>query len=244
MELFPAIDIRDGRGVRQSQGEATRQTVYGDDPASVAASFVAAGARWIHVVDLDRAFGTGDNEAALRRVIERVGREVRIQAGGGFRSPELVRHGLGLGVSRVVVGTAAATDPEFLRALAEAVPAERVAVGVDARQGMVAVRGWTELSTLTAATLARHALDAGFRTVIYTDVSRDGMLEGPDLDGAARLQAEGAEVIVSGGVSSLADLRRAAEAGLAGAIVGRALYEERFTLADALGTVAAAVRPR
>jgi phosphoribosylformimino-5-aminoimidazole carboxamide ribotide isomerase len=240
VELFPAIDIRDGRVVRLSQGEATRQTVYGDDPAALAASFVAAGARWIHVVDLDRAFGTGDNEAALRRLVERVGAKVRIQAGGGFRSPELVRHGLDLGVARVVVGTAAATEPEFLRVVADAVPAERVAVGVDARQGMVAVRGWTELSTLTATALARRALDAGFRTLIYTDVARDGMLEGPDLDGALRLQAEGASVIASGGVSSLADLRRAAEVGLAGAIVGRALYEARFDLSAALETVAAA----
>ena len=239
MELFPAIDIRDGRVVRLSQGEATRQTVYGDDPAAVAAAFAAAGARWIHVVDLDRAFGTGNNEPAVRRVVERVGSTVRIQAGGGFRSAALVRQGLDLGVSRVVVGTAAATVPEFLREVADAVPGEQVVVGVDARQGLVAVRGWTEVSTLTAAELARRAVATGFRTLIYTDVARDGMLEGPDIEGALRLQVEGAEVIVSGGVSSLADLRRAAEAGLAGAIVGRALYESRFLLPEALDAAAA-----
>jgi phosphoribosylformimino-5-aminoimidazole carboxamide ribotide isomerase len=238
VELYPAIDIRSGRVVRLSQGEATRQTVYGEDPAAIAEAFVAAGAHWIHVVDLDRAFGEGDNESEVRRVIERVAGRARIQAGGGFRSAGLVRRGIELGVSRVVVGTAAATDPDFLSAVAAEVPPERVAVGVDARDGRVAVRGWTETSSLTAVELARRALDAGVRTLIYTDVARDGMLEGPDLSGALRLQEEGAAVIVSGGVSSLADLQRAAEAGLSGAIVGRALYEGRFELPQALRVVA------
>src|SRR5919106_1453988 len=117
VELFPAIDIRNGRVVRLSQGEATRQTVYGEDPAAVAETFVAGGARWIHVVDLDRAFGQGDNDAAVQRVLARVGGRARIQAGGGFRSVDLVRRGLELGVSRVVIGTAAATDPGFLGAV-------------------------------------------------------------------------------------------------------------------------------
>lgn len=238
MELFPAIDIRNGRVVRLSQGEATRQTVYGDDPAAVAESFAAAGARWIHVVDLDRAFGTGENEAIVRGLLRRVAGRARIQAGGGYRSAELVKRGIELGVARVVVGTAAATDPDFLRTLADTVGADRVAVGVDTRDGRVAVRGWTETSTLAAAALARRALEAGIRTLIYTDVARDGMLQGPDVSGAARLQGEGAAVIVSGGVSSLEDLRRAADAGLAGAIVGRALYEGRVDLPQALRAAA------
>jgi len=134
VELYPAIDIRSGRVVRLSQGEATRQTVYGEDPATVAEAFVAGGARWVHVVDLDRAFGEGDNEAAVRRVIERVGGRARIQAGGGFRTLELIRRGVALGVSRVVVGTAAA-DPAFLPAVAAQVPAGLVAVGVAAGVG-------------------------------------------------------------------------------------------------------------
>ena len=238
MELYPAIDIRSGRVVRLSQGEVTRQTVYGADPAAVAETFVAEGARWIHVVDLDRAFGEGDNQSVVRRVIERVGGRVRIQAGGGFRSPELVRRGLELGATRIVVGTAAATEPSFLPAVANEVPVDRVAVGVDARDGRVAVRGWTETSSLTAVELARRALSAGLRTLIYTDVARDGMLQGPDLDGALRLREAGAEVVVGGGVSSLADLERAAVAGLSGAIVGRALYEGRFDLAQALRAAA------
>ena len=238
MELYPAIDIRSGRVVRLSQGEATRQTVYGEDPAAVAEAFVAAGARWIHVVDLDRAFEEGDNEAAVRRVIQRVSGRAAIQAGGGFRTLALVRRGLDLGLSRVVVGTAAATEPDFLRALAADVPVERLAVGIDARDGKVAVRGWIETASLTAVELARRAVDAGIHTLIYTDVVRDGMLQGPDVSGALRLKDEGAAVIVSGGVSSLADLRRAAEAGLSGAIVGRAIYEGRFDLPQALRAVA------
>jgi phosphoribosylformimino-5-aminoimidazole carboxamide ribotide isomerase len=237
VELFPAIDIRNGRVVRLSQGEATRQTVYGEDPAAVAETYAAGGARWIHVVDLDRAFGEGHNDGAVQRILQRVGGRVSVQAGGGFRSVELVRRGLALGVTRVVVGTAAASDPEFLGALTDSVSAERVAVGVDARDGMVAVRGWTETSALTAGELARSAVRAGILTLIYTDVERDGMMRGPDVEGAVRLQETGASVIVSGGVSSLDDLRRAAEAGLSGAVVGRALYEGRFELPAALEVV-------
>lgn len=237
MDLFPAIDIRSGRVVRLSQGEATRQTVYGDDPAAVADAFVEAGARWIHVVDLDRAFGSGQNEASLRRILSRVGDRARIQSGGGYRAVDLVRRGIDLGVDRVIVGTAAALDPAFLDAVASAVPVERLAVGLDARDGMVAVRGWTETSRVAAAELAARALGVGIPTLIYTDVARDGMLGGPDVAGAVRLQRDGARVIVSGGVSSLADLRQIAEAELEGAVVGRALYESRFDLGQALQAV-------
>ena len=237
MDLFPAIDIRSGRVVRLSQGEATRQTVYGTDPAAVAERFADQGARWIHVVDLDRAFGEGDNEAAVRGVLERVGGRLRVQLGGGFRSLDLVRRGVEIGADRVVIGTAAALDPAFLASAAGAVPAERLAAGVDARDGQVAVRGWTETSALTAAELAQRALDAGIATLIYTDVARDGMLGGPDVAGAVALQRLGARVIASGGVASLDDLRRIARAGLAGAIVGRALYEGVFDLPQALEAV-------
>jgi phosphoribosylformimino-5-aminoimidazole carboxamide ribotide isomerase len=237
LDLLPAIDIRSGRVVRLSQGEATRQTVYGTDPAAVAQGFADLGARWIHVVDLDRAFGEGDNEESVRRILERVRGRVRIQMGGGFRSLDRVRRGIELGVDRVVIGTAAAMDPGFLASVAAEVPADRLAVGVDGRDGRVAVRGWTETSTLTTAELASRALGSGISTLIYTDVARDGMLEGPDIPGALALQRQGARVIASGGVSSLDDLRRIAGAGLAGAIVGRALYEGRFDLPGALEAV-------
>ena len=234
MDLYPAIDIRSGRVVRLSQGEATRQTVYGADPVAVADGFAVQGAPWIHVVDLDRAFGDGDNEESVRRILERVRGRARIQAGGGFRSLDRVRRGGELGLDRIVIGTAAATDPGFLAAVTAEVPAERLAVGVDARDGRVAVRGWTETSTLTTTELASRALASGISTLIYTDVARDGMLQGPDIPGALELQRQGASVIASGGVSSLDDLRRIADAGLAGAIVGRALYEGRFDLPQAL----------
>jgi phosphoribosylformimino-5-aminoimidazole carboxamide ribotide isomerase len=243
VDLFPAIDIRSGRVVRLSQGQATRQTVYGFEPAAVAEGFAAQGARWIHVVDLDRAFGEGDNEEAVQRILERVRGRVRVQVGGGFRSLDRVQRGLELGADRVVLGTAAALDSGFLAAVSAEIPPERLAVGVDGREGRVAVRGWTETSTLTTAELTSRALECGISTVIYTDVARDGMLQGPDIPGALLLQRHGARVIASGGVSSLDDLRRIAQAGLAGAIVGRALYEGRFDLPRALEAVTSRSHP-
>ena len=234
MDLFPAIDIRHGRVVRLSQGEATRQTVYGDDPVAVAEGFAAAGALWIHVVDLDRAFGTGENLDVVARIAARVAGRVRLQLGGGLRTVALVRQGLDQGVDRVVLGTAAAVDPAIAPEAVAAVGAGRLVVGIDAREGQVAIRGWTETFDLTADALARRVAAAGVRTVVYTDVARDGMLSGPDIDGARTLQRVGLEVIASGGVSGIADLVAVRTAGLSGAIVGRALYEGRFTLAEAL----------
>jgi len=201
VDLFPAIDIRHGRVVRLSQGEATRQTVYGDDPVAVAERFAEQGATWIHLVDLDRAFGDGENLSLVRRIVARVGRKARVQLGGGLRTVERVREGLEQGVGRVVIGTAAAIDPSVVPAAVAAVGAERIAVGIDAR---------------------------------------DGMLTGPDLAGARRLQAAGAGVIASGGVAGLDDIRAVREAGLAGAIVGRALYEGRLDLVEALEAAAGA----
>jgi phosphoribosylformimino-5-aminoimidazole carboxamide ribotide isomerase len=240
VDLYPAIDIRHGRVVRLSQGEATRQTVYGDDPVAVADHFAGQGAEWIHVVDLDRAFGDGENLALVRRIVARAGWRVKVQLGGGLRSPEQVRAGLEQGVSRVVVGTAAALDPGLVPAVLAAEGAERIAVGIDARDGQVAIRGWTETANLTAEALARRVTGDGVRTIIYTDVARDGMLAGPDLGGARRLQQGGASVIVSGGVAGVADIRAARDAGLSGVIVGRALYEGRFGLVEALEAAAAA----
>jgi phosphoribosylformimino-5-aminoimidazole carboxamide ribotide isomerase len=234
VDLFPAIDIRHGRVVRLSQGEATRQTIYGEDPVAVAQRFADEGARWIHVVDLDRAFGDGENLALVRRIVAKVGGAVRVQLGGGLRTVALVREGLDQGVSRAVLGTAAAIDPAIVPAAVAAAGTDRIAVGIDARDGRVAIRGWTETSELTAEALALRVAGEGVRTVIYTDVARDGMLSGPDLAGARRLQSAGLGVVASGGVAGAADLRAARAAGLAGAIVGRALYEGRLTLAEAL----------
>jgi phosphoribosylformimino-5-aminoimidazole carboxamide ribotide isomerase len=242
VDLFPSIDIRSGRVVRLSQGEATRQTVYGDDPVAVAERFVQQGASWIHVVDLDRALGTGDNLSAVAQIANRVGSRVRLQLGGGFRTLELVRAGLDLAVARVVIGTAAAEDPNFVASAVSVTGSERLAVGIDARGGKVALRGWTETSTESAEELARRVVADGIGTVIYTDIGRDGMLGGPDLAGAAALLATGARVIVSGGVASVEDIRGALASGLAGVIVGRALYEGRLTLSEALAACQPAAR--
>lgn len=226
--------------VRLSQGEAARQTVYGDDPVAVAERFAEQGAEWIHVVDLDRAFGDGENLTVVRQIVARAGWRARVQLGGGLRTLAQIREGLDEGATRVVVGTAAAMHPEGVPEAVAAVGAERVAVGIDVRDGLVAIRGWTETSGLTAEALVRRVVGEGIRTIIYTDVVRDGMLSGPDLEGARELHLLGAGIIASGGVADLADIRAVRAAGLAGAIVGRALYEGRLSLAEALEAAAGA----
>ena len=234
MDVYPAFDIRTGRVVRLSQGVAARQTVYGDNPVAVARHFAEQGARWIHVVDLDRAFGAGDNRKVIARLVAAVSPGVRVQVGGGFRTVEEVRAGLDLGATRLVLGTAAAVDPGFVPAALEAVGATRLAVGIDAHDGWVAVRGWMEASQLRPAELARRVVGQGVGVIIYTDIARDGMLSGPDVTGAMALGREGAAVIASGGVASVDDVRAVRAAGLAGAVIGRAIYEGRLTLGAAL----------
>lgn len=234
MELYPAIDVRAGRVVRLSQGEASRETSYHDDPVAQAERFVAAGAAWIHVVDLDRAFGTGENLAVIGAIARAAGDRVRIQVGGGIRSLEALDAVLRLGVSRAVLGTAAVTDPALVPKAVAAAGSGRIAIGLDTKAGMVAIRGWVETTELFVDDVCRRVLSEGAKTIIYTDVSRDGMLTGPDLEGAKRLQSLGASVIASGGVAGLEDLGAVRDAGLAGAIVGRALYEGKFTLQEAL----------
>lgn len=234
MDLLPAIDIRSGRVVRLSQGEPTRQTVYGDDPVAVAERFVEQGARWIHIVDLDRAFGSGDNLQTVRRIAQQLASRVQLQLGGGFRTLDLLQAGLALGVARIVIGTAAAIDPAFVPAAVAAVGSRRLAMGIDAREGYVALRGWTETTSRRAEDLVGQVLAEGIETVVYTDIGRDGMLGGPDLSGAVALQSLGARVIASGGVTTTDDIRSACQAGLAGVVVGRALYEGRLDLAQGL----------
>jgi len=237
VELYPAVDVQGGRVVRLRQGAADQATAYADDPLTVAQGFARDGARWVHFVDLDRAFGRGDNRELARRFLAAAA--VPVQVGGGLRSEDAIDEMLGWGAARVVIGTKAATDPALVERLLARHGAERLAVGIDAKHGKVAVRGWTEVFDLTVPELARRAHAQGARTVIYTDVARDGMLSGPDVPGARTLAALGLDVIVSGGVASLDDLRSARAAGLAGAIVGRALYEGRFTVPEALRCVAA-----
>jgi phosphoribosylformimino-5-aminoimidazole carboxamide ribotide isomerase len=237
VELYPAVDVQGGRVVRLRQGEAHRATAYADDPVAVAQQFARAGARWVHFVDLDRALDQGDNRELARRFLSVT--PVRVQVGGGLRTAEAIEEMLAWGATRVVIGTKAATDPALVERLLAHHGPERLAVGIDAKDGRVAVRGWTEVFDLTVAQLAERVKAQGARTVIYTDVARDGMLSGPDVEGGRAIAALGLDVIASGGVASLDDVRRVRDARLAGAIVGRALYEGRFTLAEALACLTA-----
>lgn len=234
--LYPAIDLLDGRCVRLYQGDYARETVYGDDPVAQARSFVEAGAQWLHVVDLDAA-RTG--ERRNREVVAAIaaGVDVPVQSSGGVRSREAAEDLFAAGVSRVVLGTAALEDPDLVRNVAAR---HSVAVGLDARSGEVAVRGWQEGSGRSVRDVAASFEDAGVEAFVVTDIGRDGTLEGPDTSGLAELLgAVETDVIASGGVGSLADLKALAALEvdgrrLSGAIVGRALYEGAFGIAEAL----------
>jgi len=236
--LYPAIDLRGGRCVRLEKGEASRETVYGDDPLAVARSFADAGAAWIHVVDLDAAFGTGSNRALIRALVAAT--PLKVQTGGGLRSEADLAEVLDAGAARAVIGTAAIEDPALVRRAVERWGAERIAVGLDARGRTPAARGWTEASGTDLFDLAASLVALGVRTIVHTDIERDGMLTGPNLAlSAALAEASGAEVIVSGGMSGMADVEAAAEEaaggrGIAGAIIGKALYEGRIDLAEAV----------
>lgn len=232
--IFPAIDIRNGRVVRLAQGEASRETAYRDDPIEQAEEFISQGASWIHVVDLDRAFGAGNNLATVIALSRQVGARVRLQVGGGLRTLSAIEAVLEHGVSRAVLGTIAVDDPSLVRQAVAQLGSDRFAAGLDTRDGMVATRGWVHTTSIAADDACRRLLDDGIRTIIYTDVARDGMLGGPDVEGAVRLAGLGASVVVSGGVGRLEEIRQVARAGLAGVIVGRALYEKRFTLREAI----------
>ena len=243
MKLLPAIDLRDGRCVRLYQGDYGRETVYGDDPVAQARAFVAEGAGWLHVVDLDAArSGESTNRPVIRAICQAV--EVPVEVGGGVRSEDAASALFDTGVTRVVIGTAALEQPELVARLAGA--GRRVAVGLDARGGEVATHGWTERSGHTVADLAARFADVGVDALIVTEIGRDGTLEGPDLDGLCQVLAGSTvPVIASGGVGRLDDLRALAAVreegrGFDGVIVGRALYEGAFTVAQALEVLAAA----
>jgi len=220
--------------VRLTQGSAAKETVYSHDPVAQAQAFVADGASWLHVVDLDRAFGDGDNLRVMASLVAALGPEVSVQAGGGFRTLVTIGAAIEAGMARVVIGTAAVRTPELLVEAVAAVGADRLAVGLDARAGMVAVRGWTERTGVRVEEAARRAIDARIRTIVYTDIERDGMLTGPDLEGCQALIGLGAQVIASGGFATVEHVIAARDAGCAGAILGRSLYEKTMTFPDAL----------
>ena len=236
MILFPAIDLKDGLAVRLEQGDPARATVFHRDPAEQARSFAAQGFDYLHIVDLDGAFaGRPMNAAAVERILAAV--KIPLQLGGGIRDRATVAGWLAKGVTRVIIGTAAVRDPALVKAAAKEFPG-RVAVGLDTRDGKVAVEGWAETSELSALDIARRFEDAGVAAIIYTDVARDGMLKGLNLDATIALaDAVSIPVIASGGFASLDDVRALLEPRakkLAGAIVGRALYDGRLDAAEAL----------
>lgn len=236
MLVIPAIDIKDGRCVRLRQGRADEVSVYGEDPIAMAQHWEQEGARYLHIVDLDGAFQGRPVHAEL---IGRIAKAVRIpiEVGGGLRTDDDIRGMLDRGVDRVVVGTRACCDPAALASLAESFGL-RVAVGIDARQGRVQIKGWVETTPLRAVDLARRAQTAGIRWIIYTDTSKDGMLTGVNVGAVSEMcDAVSCQVIASGGVSSVRDvaaLRKLARSNLAGVIVGRALYEQTVTLKELL----------
>ena len=232
MLLYPAIDMMNGKAVRLRQGKRDDVTIYGD-PVEVALRWKALGAQWLHLVDLDAAFdGASTSLPLISRVVEAFGGKVEL--GGGIRTLEDAARRIDAGVLRVIIGTAAAENPAMVEASCARWPGQ-IAVGIDAKNGIVATRGWVESAGMTATELALRMKEFGVRDIIYTDVSRDGMMQGPNVTATAALvQATGMDIIGSGGVSRLDDLAALRDAGCAGAILGKALYEGAFTLPEAI----------
>ena len=240
--LFPAIDLKEGLAVRLEQGDMTRATIFHRDPAAQARTFEQQGFEYLHIVDLDGAFaGKPMNAAAVDRILETV--SIPVQLGGGVRDTATVESWLEKGVTRVIIGTAAVRDPPFVKQAARDYPS-RVAVGLDARDGKVAVEGWAESSELSALEIARRFEDVGVAAIVYTDIARDGMLQGLNLDATIALaDAISIPVIASGGLASIEDIKRLLEPRakrLAGAIAGRALYDGRLEPSEALKLIRAA----
>ena len=236
LTLYPAIDLKDGACVRLRRGEMAEATVYSDDPAAQALAWQEAGFRWLHVVDLNGAFaGRPMNAGAVASILASV--TIPVQLGGGIRDRAGIEHWLAAGVARAILGSAAARDPDLVRAACRAHPG-RVAVGIDARDGRVAVEGWAESSDLAAIELALRFKDAGAAAIIYTNIARDGMLSGVDVEGTVALATRiSTPVIASGGVAGLGDLTALRDAGcdrIEGVIIGRALYDGRIKPGDAL----------
>jgi phosphoribosylformimino-5-aminoimidazole carboxamide ribotide isomerase len=232
--IYPAIDLRGGKVVRLAQGDPKRQTVYGDDPYETALRWQSEGAGWLHVVNLDGAFGAAAaaNELALGQIL-RIG--LKVQFGGGMRELSGIKRALDAGVTRVVIGTAAIENPLLIEVAMRKFGADRIVVGIDARGGKAQIRGWATGSPLDAVELGRKIFAQGVRWCVFTDVERDGISMGVNISASVDLAREtGLSVIASGGVASIADVEKVARAGLAGVVVGRALYEGTFTLQEAL----------
>ncbi len=234
MQLYPAIDLKNGQCVRLRQGAFKDITVYSDAPEKVAACWQAQGATFLHLVDLDGALaGRSVNEPVIRRIAETV--SIPIQVGGGIRTKEAVQNMLDLGVKRVIIGTKAVEKPEFLKEMTDTFGSDAIVAGIDAKDGMVAIQGWEQVSAVRAEDLCMQMKAYGIAHIVYTDIARDGMLSGPNVEATKRLtQATGLDVIASGGVSSMEDLERLHQEEVCGAIIGKALYERKVDLAEAV----------
>lgn len=237
MIIFPAIDLKDGRCVRLRQGDMAQATVFNDDPSAQARAFERAGFDYLHLVDLNGAFaGHSVNAPAIRAILSAIA--IPLQLGGGIRDRDAIESWLAAGVARVILGTVAVSNPALVAEAARAHPG-RIAVGIDARNGKVAVKGWAEESSVSAPELAKRFEGAGVAAIIFTDISRDGMMEGANVESTAALAgAVSIPVIASGGVNSVQDIERLCdiEAGIAGVVIGRALYDGRIDPAQALMT--------
>ncbi len=235
MRFYPAIDLKDGNCVRLLRGDMEAATVFSESPADQARAFEAQGAEYLHIVDLNGAFaGKAVNVEAVEAILGAI--SIPAQLGGGIRDMEMIENWVNLGMDRVILGTIAAKDPDFVKAAAKVFPSH-IAVGIDARDGFVATEGWAETTNIKATELAQRFEDAGVAAIIYTDIDRDGAMQGPNVESTAQLaRAVSIPVIASGGVSSLDDLRQLRDCGapLDGAISGRAIYEGKINMAEAI----------
>jgi phosphoribosylformimino-5-aminoimidazole carboxamide ribotide isomerase len=233
--VFPAIDLKDGSCVRLRQGDMERATVFNDDPAAQALNFQQAGFEWLHLVDLNGAFeGRSSNSSAIQAIVSKI--EIPVQLGGGIRDRQGIESWLQSGITRVILGTVAVRNSALVIEAAKAYPGA-IAVGIDARDGKVAVEGWAEASTLEVAELAKRFEDAGVAAIIFTDIARDGMMQGVNVEATAALaKAVSIPIIASGGVNGVNDVRslRSSDAGIAGVVIGRALYDGRIQPQEAL----------
>ncbi|OIU69586.1 1-(5-phosphoribosyl)-5-[(5-phosphoribosylamino)methylideneamino]imidazole-4-carboxamide isomerase [Rossellomorea aquimaris] len=238
--IYPAIDMRGGKCVRLIQGDYNQETVYGDSPFDMAKKFADEGAEWIHMVDLDGAKeGSRINDEFVLAVAEKL--DAKVQIGGGIRSAEDIEHYLNRGVDRVIIGSIAVSNTELVKEWLAKYGGEKIAIGLDAKDGYVATHGWVETSSLKAVDLGKELAEAGAETFIFTDIATDGMLSGPNIEAVAELAREtGKSVIASGGVSSLEDLaalKKYCDQGVSGAICGKSLYTGKFTVTEALEEV-------
>jgi len=233
MIIYPAIDIKDGKCVRLLQGRFDEVTVFGDDPVEMAGKWVSMGAKWLHIVDLDGARGTvSNNRNIILKIVEKY--RASVQTGGGIRTMDDIEQLINAGVARIIMGTAAVRNPELVKEALRKYP-DNIAIGIDARDGKVAIEGWEQLSDYTAVDFAKMIERLGCRTIIYTDINTDGTLAGPNLKAMKEMiDSVSMDVIASGGVSSIQDLKNLKEIGAAGAITGKALYTGAIDLAEAL----------